>query len=92
MFCLLIEGTGRSALSDPNAIILTQSLAKKYFGEDSPINQTIFFERERPLTVKGVVEDSPSNQHFIFKKGERDYLLIRIFRDCKEKGTSSANF
>jgi putative ABC transport system permease protein len=60
------EGMGKEALQDPNAIILTESLAKKYFGKVSPIGKTLHFENDRPLTVKGVVEDTPKNQHFDF--------------------------
>ena len=60
------EGMGKAALLDPDAVILTESLAKKYFGEDSPIGETLHFENNRPLTVKGVVLDPPKNQHFDF--------------------------
>ncbi len=60
------EGMGKEALQDPDAVILTESLAKKYFGEDSPIGKTLNFENDRPLTVKGVVLDLPKNQHFGF--------------------------
>ncbi len=60
------EGIGKEALRDPDAVILTESLAKKYFGKESPIGKTLHFENERPLTVKGVVADTPKNQHFDF--------------------------
>ncbi len=60
------EGVGKEALEDPNAIILTESLAKKYFGEESPIGKTLLFENDRLLTIKGIVEDMPKNQHFTF--------------------------
>ena len=62
----LIEGVGKEALQDPSAIILTQSLAKKYFGKASPIGKTLLVENDRLLTVKGIVEDPPKNQHFSF--------------------------
>ncbi len=62
----VIEGEGEIALQDPASILLTRSTAKKYFGETSPINQTITLGNERLLTVKGVVEDNPANQHFTF--------------------------
>ncbi|UOY08070.1 ABC transporter permease [Muricauda sp. SCSIO 64092] len=60
------EGMGKEALQNPNTVILTESLAKKYFGEDSPIGKTLHFENNRPLTVKGIVWDFPKNQHFDF--------------------------
>ncbi len=60
------EGIGKEALKDPDAIILTESLAKKYFGEASPIGKTLHFENDRTLTVRGVAADAPKNQHFHF--------------------------
>ncbi len=60
------EGLGKEALRDPDAVILTESLARKYFGEESPMGKTLHFENDRPLTVKGIVADPPKNQHFDF--------------------------
>lgn len=62
----MIEGTGKDALQDPSTIILSQSLAKKYFGEESPIGKTILFQKDIPLRIIGIVEDQPMNQHFDF--------------------------
>ncbi|NJB70229.1 putative ABC transport system permease protein [Saonia flava] len=60
----LIQGIGKEALEDPNSIILTESLAKKIFGDTPPIGQSILFGNETPLTVSGIVMDPPKNQHF----------------------------
>ncbi|WP_420320387.1 ABC transporter permease [Flagellimonas sp.] len=60
------EGMVKETLQDPNAVILTESLAKKYFGEGSPMGKTLHFENDRPLTVRGVIADIPKNQHFGF--------------------------
>lgn len=62
----IIEGTGKEALKDPNSIILTRSMAEKYFSDKSPIGKTLFYKNDQLLTVKGVVEDLPKNQHFSF--------------------------
>lgn len=62
----VIEGIGAEALLDPDAIVLTQSMAKKYFGDASPIGQTLLYENKKELMVKGVIEDAPKNQHFQF--------------------------
>ncbi|MEM6843869.1 MAG: ABC transporter permease [Bacteroidota bacterium] len=59
-----IEGNPASALDEPHTIVLTESLAKKYFGEDSPVGKSMFlnwFSDE--LTITGVIEDFPSNSH-----------------------------
>ncbi len=62
----VVEGVGKEALKNPNNVILTESLARKYFGNESPIGQTILFRNERPVTVRGVIEDVPRNQHFTY--------------------------
>ncbi len=62
----ILEGKGKKALEDPNTILLTQSLAKKFFSEENPIGKTLLFQNERPLTVRGVLADIPSNEHFTF--------------------------
>ncbi|PCJ98751.1 MAG: hypothetical protein COA50_00470 [Flavobacteriaceae bacterium] len=60
----LISGEGKSALDEPTNILLTESLAKKFFGDASPLNKTITLERKTIFTIKGVVADPPKNQHF----------------------------
>ena len=55
---------GAAILNDPSAIILTQSFAKKYFGEASAMDKELLFEGEQLLTVKAIIEDPPKNQHF----------------------------
>ena len=62
----ILKGLGKEALQDPNAIILTKSLAKKYFGDEEPMGKTLLSENERLLTVKGIIADIPKNQHFSF--------------------------
>jgi len=60
----LISGVGKSVLEEPLNVLLTESLAKKFFGNESPLNQTITFERSTEFTIKGVIADPPKNQHF----------------------------
>ena len=69
----LVEGVGKEALQDPTAILITQSLADKYFGEESAIGKTLTINQNKLLTVKGVLQDPPKNQHFQF-----DYLTALV--------------
>lgn len=62
----LVEGIGKEALQDPTAILITQSLADKYFGDEPAIGQTLTINQKKLLTVKGVIQDPPKNQHFQF--------------------------
>lgn len=62
--------TGTLNLDDPRSIVLTESMAKKYFGTDSPIGKTLTIypepERQRDLQVTGVVQDPPKNSSIFF--------------------------
>ena len=66
----LVEGDASTALDAPNKIVLTRSMAKKYFGNDpssylNAINKTITgFGKE--LTVSGICEDAPQNSQIKF--------------------------
>ncbi len=83
----LIVGMAKEALKDPKSVIITTSLAKKYFGEASPLGKTILLEQDRLLTVKGVVEDLPKNQHFSF-----DYITsYENYRYYDESSSWSSN-
>lgn len=74
----LLHGDAATALADPDAIVLTESLAKKYFGEANPIGQTLTIytlssedeNDNKEMKVTAVVADVPDNSHFTF-----DYLV-----------------
>jgi putative ABC transport system permease protein len=61
----LIKGDKKTALTEPYSIVLTESMAKKYFGDENPLDQTIKMDYDN-FKVTGVVEDVPENSHFIF--------------------------
>ena len=62
-----IEGNPKTALIEPHSIVLTTTTAKKYFGNEDPINKIMNFEDGTPYTVKGVVKDCPANSHFHYE-------------------------
>ncbi len=59
-----INGNPETALNEPNSLVITESMAKKYFGTDDVIGKTINYERQRDLKITGVVKDVPENSHF----------------------------
>jgi putative ABC transport system permease protein len=61
----LIEGDKKTALREPYSIVLTQSMAKKYFGNEDPLGQSIKMDYDN-YKVTGVMEDVPENSHFTF--------------------------
>src|SRR5688572_26174321 len=61
-----LEGDPKTALKDPLTVVLTRSMAKKYFGDESPLGHTMRFQLKFECKVTGVVEDFPSNSDFPF--------------------------
>ena len=61
-----IEGDAKDALKGPDQLILTKSIAKKYFGDQDPIGKRLNLSNFRDLEVIGVIEDLPGNTHLQF--------------------------
>jgi putative ABC transport system permease protein len=62
-----LEGSGATALADPQSIVITESLAHTLFGsQESYMNQTIVFPGSSPAKVSAVIRDVPLNSHFRF--------------------------
>ncbi|MGA0560364.1 ABC transporter permease [Larkinella sp. VNQ87] len=52
-------GTPQTALTAPNAVVLTEKYARKYFGDANPVGQTLRLDNQLNLTVTGVLNDHP---------------------------------
>jgi putative ABC transport system permease protein len=62
----LVKGDRADQLKRPNTVLLTESAARKYFGEDDPIGKTILINNRREYEVTGVLQDIPLNSHMRF--------------------------
>jgi len=66
----LVHGQRASVLSSPNAIVLSEKAAKKYFGAKDPVGETITYNgypgNNLSFVVTGVFKNLPSNTHFSF--------------------------
>jgi len=58
-----LEGNPATALSAPNSVVLTESVAHKYFGSKEAIGQVINADNSYNLKVAGVIKDLPGNTH-----------------------------
>lgn len=56
----LLQGD-RSSLTQPSTAIITESIARKYFGGTSVIGKTLTLDKKYPLTVVGLANDPPVN-------------------------------
>ncbi|MQY60287.1 FtsX-like permease family protein [bacterium] len=59
------QGDPKTALSEPLDIVITETMAKKYFGNENPVGKTMEIEG-RPAAVTGVIQDIPHNSHIQF--------------------------
>jgi putative ABC transport system permease protein len=62
----LIEGNAKTALNTTHTIVLTKSMAKKYFENEEAVGKYLKFQGTMNLLVTGVMEDIPVNTHFQF--------------------------
>lgn len=60
------SGDKSTALEKPFSLVLTESTAKKYFGDRDPVGEIIAETSFGPVTVTGVIEDLPENSHLQF--------------------------
>ena len=61
----LIEGDPYTALSRPNSIVLGEEMARKLFGDESPIGKAVTWGSGLTLEVTGVMRKIPANSHLI---------------------------
>jgi putative ABC transport system permease protein len=65
----LISGDAKTALKEPNSVVLAEKTARKYFGDENPLEKLILMgegEDKVPYKVTGVAADCPNNSHFRF--------------------------
>jgi len=82
------EGDSKTALSAPTSIVLTRSMARRYFGEADPVGETIKIENRFDLTVTGVMEDVRDNSHLQFDGLISFGILATIGESMDEWGTN----
>ncbi len=62
----LLQGNARTALSSLDNIVITKSIAKKYFGNGDAIGRTLHVADTKDFVVSGVAEDVPENSQIKF--------------------------
>jgi len=62
----LLMGDEKTVLKQTDAIAISESIAKKVFGEKNPIGQSLVVDGETPRVVTGVFKDVPKNTHLKF--------------------------
>jgi putative ABC transport system permease protein len=60
----VVKGDPKTALYNPMSVMMTEEMARKYFGDEDPMNKMIRLNNQIPLKVTGVYKSFPSNAHF----------------------------
>ena len=59
-----VHGNPETALAAPNSLVITESTAARYFGDEDPIGKTMRLVEQLNVEVTGVIEDLPTQSHF----------------------------
>ncbi len=62
----LVQGNAQTVLTEPHAVVLSESMVEKYFGDENPIGKVITGDDLYKFTVKGIMRDMPGNSHLHF--------------------------
>lgn len=62
----LIQGDREKVISSPQSIAITRTMARRIFGDENVIGKTLLIEKRFPLTVTGILNDTPFNSHLQF--------------------------
>ena len=86
----LIEGNAKNALLEPNTIVITKTLANKYFGNADPMGKVINLKNENntPYRVTGVIDKVPVNSNFHFEL----FASMASLPESREPTWMSSNF
>ncbi len=59
----VVKGNPAKALNDPYSVMLTEEIAKKYFGNEDPMNKMVRLDNQLTCRVTGIYKPFPSNAH-----------------------------
>jgi putative ABC transport system permease protein len=59
----LLKGSPETVIKDLNALVISQSMAKKYFGSENPMGKTLTINARHDFIISGIMLDMPHNSH-----------------------------
>ncbi len=83
-----LEGNPSTALTKPDQVVITESMAKKYFGSGEAVGKILNADNGRDWIVTGVIKDFPEDSHFHF-----DFLgSLTTYKDGRSTYWLSNNY
>lgn len=62
----MTEGNPKKALAEPNSVVVTEKIAKKYFNTTHALGKVLRFDNKNDYKITGVIKEIPENSHFNF--------------------------
>ncbi len=90
----VIEGDLKEALSQPGSVVISETMAQKYFGSEDPMGKTIKYGAQTNLMVKGIYRDMPDNSSVQLDM-MGDFSIVEAFfggRDAVMRNFGSNSF
>src|SRR5450432_3131970 len=84
----MIYGNPSTALTEPNTIIITERIAKKYFNRTNVVGQVLILNNTEPYKITGVINDIPLQSHFHFDF----FISMAGLPESKDNAWFSSNF
>ncbi len=85
----LLVGDVKTALTQPNTLVLTRTAAEKHFGVQNALGQSLLLNNTDTYTVTGVIEDLPKNS---FLRDHSVFLAMAGLADSRENLWGNTNY
>jgi len=87
-----IYGSPEKALNEPNTVVLTEKLARKYYGDQDPVGQILTITGDADYRITGVIADLPDNSHLKFDGLLSVMTLVKVFGEARANDRSAGSF
>jgi len=85
----LLYGDPKTALSEPNTLILTKTAAEKHFNINEAVGQSLLLNNEDTYVVTGVIDDLPTNS---FLRNHSVFISMAGYEQAYENNWGSNNY
>ncbi|RAV98827.1 ABC transporter permease [Pseudochryseolinea flava] len=84
----LLKGNTANALTEPRTLVISKSMADKYFPNEEALGQTLIVDNQDLYKITGIFQDLPTNTHF-----KLDFILsMEGLEESKANNWLSNNF
>lgn len=84
-----VSGDANTALTEPNSIVISETVAARYFKSENPLGKSIDFTGlHATYTIQGIIKDIPENSHFHFDM----FGSMATLPEASEQSWMTSNF